>query len=209
MKIFLIILFLFAIIFLIAIFIAIAYSAGLVLNRIEYLNFCIQNFFCYKKTEEYLDTEWRQKTDQLYHSHNLNAIYEAPLISAEKKWEINSCILSMFYETAIFQRLVSNSSLDKTEIIFFMKNLGDFLHEIPSEWNSFLFLYKGKWNKENELKFCSFINWIIRLKCFCKSIPNSCAGNFNYDTGYCFERIENNCDKILDIAEYKQESEQP
>lgn len=38
MKIFLIILFLFAIIFLIAIFIAIAYSAGLVLNRFLQIN---------------------------------------------------------------------------------------------------------------------------------------------------------------------------
>lgn len=162
-----------------------------------------------KHYEEKLDTEWRQKTDQLYHSPNLNAIYEAPLISVEKKWEINSCILSMFYETAIFQRLVSNSNLDKTEIIFFMKNLGDFLHNIPSDWSGFLFLYKGKWNKETKSQFCRFINWIISLKCFCNSIPNSCAGNFNYDTGYCFERIENNCDKILDIAEYTEDSEQP
>ncbi|WP_296012104.1 hypothetical protein [uncultured Treponema sp.] len=61
----------------------------------------------------------------------------------------------------------------------------------------------------NEKMFLSFMKWIISLKSFCKSIPNSCAGNFNYDTGYCFERIENNCDKILELAEYEQYSEQP
>ena len=207
MKIFLIILF--AIIFLIAIFTDIAYSTGLVINRMDSLNFCIQNFFCYKKTEKYLDTEWRKKTDKCYHTNKLNEKYSVPDISTEKQTGINRCVLSIFYETAIFQRMVSNSNMGSIETITFMKYLGDFLHEIPSEWNSFLFLYKGKWNKENKLKFCRFIDWIIRLKCFCKSIPNSCAGNFNYDTGYCFERIENNCDKILDIAEYTEDSEQP
>ena len=201
MKIFLVVLF--ATIFLVAAMFAIAYSSTeLVINRMDSLKFCIQNFFCYKKTEEYLTTEWRKKTDKCYYTNNLNEKYSVPDISTEKQTKINSCVLSIFYETAIFQRMVSKSNLDRIEIITFMKYLGDFLHNIPSDWNDFLFLYKRKWNKENKLKFYSFINWIIRLKCFCKSIPNSCAGNFNYDIGYCFERIENNCDKILELAEY-------
>ncbi len=40
-------------------------------------------------------------------------------------------------------------------------------------------------------------------------IPNLCTGNFNYDTGYCLERIENNCGKILELAEYTEDCEQP
>mgnify|MGYP006921166695 FL=1 len=207
MKIFLIILF--AAIFLIAIFTAIAYSAGLVIDRMDSLTFCIHNFFCYKKTKEYLDTEWRKKTDKCYYSNNLNEKYSVPDITTEKQTEINRCVLSIFYETAIFQRMVSNSNLDSIEIITFMKYLGDFLHNIPSDWSDFLFLYKGTWNKESKLKFLSFMKWIISLKSFCKSIPNSCAGNFNYDTGYCLERIKNNCGKILELAEYTEDCEQP
>ena len=162
-----------------------------------------------KHYEEKLTTEWREKTDKCYHNNNLNEKYSVPDITTEKQTEINRCVLSIFYETAIFQRMVSNSNLDSIEIITFMKYLGDFLHNIPSDWSGFLFLYKGKWNKESKLKFLSFMKWIISLKNFCMLIPNSCAGNFNYDTGYCLERIENNCGKILELAEYTEDSEQP
>ncbi len=207
MKIFLIVFDSIKILILIYLIIYFVCSLDNILESIESLKTNLGFLVEKKRYEEKLDTEWRKKTDKCYYTNNLNEKYSVPDISTEKKLEINSCVLSIFYETAIFQRMVLKSNLDRIEIITFMKYLGDFLHNIPSDWNGFLFLYKGKWNKENKLKFCSFINWIIRLKCFCKLIPNSCAGNFNYDTGYCFERIENNCDKILELAEYKQDSE--
>jgi len=208
MKIFLIILFVIICLISISLIIYFVCLLGNILESIDSLKTNLGFLVEKKHYEEKLTTEWRKKTDKCYHTNKLNEKYSVPDITTEKQTEINRCVLSIFYETAIFQRMVSNSNLDSIEIITFMKYLGDFLHNIPSDWSGFLFLYKGKWNKKNKLQFCSFINWIISLKSFCKSIPNSCAGNFNYDTGYCFERIENNCDKILELAEYTEDSEQ-